>query len=128
MSNLKNCRFGFINQTDEDDANRRIKEHLYRDERPAARAVGGLTAAPAKRAEPKPMSDLARFVLAVQRVCESQRLRSRRSSWHAGIDRASLVRTGRRGLPRLNRTDSNKSAARSLSRMRSPESSSAGFD
>lgn len=74
VSNLKNRRFGFINQTDEDDANRRIKEHLYRDERAAARAVGGLTAAPAKRAEPTPMSDLARFVLAVQRVCESQHL------------------------------------------------------
>jgi hypothetical protein len=74
VSNLKNRRFGFINQTDEDDANRRIKEHLYRDERAVARAVGGLTAAPAKRAEPKPMSDLARFVLAVQRVCETQRL------------------------------------------------------
>lgn len=72
VSNLKNRRFGFINQTDEDDANRRIKEHLYRDTMPRA-AVGGM-AAPAKRAEPAPLSELARLILAVQRIAAQHRI------------------------------------------------------
>lgn len=70
ISNLKNKRFGFINQTDEDDANRRIKEHLYRDDWASPMPV----AAPVKRAEPPPLSELARFVLAVQRVVTQQRI------------------------------------------------------
>lgn len=75
VSNLKNRRHGFINQTDEDDANRRIKEHLYGSERADARAVGGgLTKVTSKQPEPKPLSDLARLVLVAHRVCESERL------------------------------------------------------
>lgn len=71
ISNLKNRRYGFINQTDEDRANRRIKEHFF----PVN--DGGLenpqVQGPEPRSAPKPLTELAKLVLAVERVVRTLR-------------------------------------------------------
>lgn len=65
---LAHGKWAFVTQGDEDEANRRLKQHFY-PVTPRERAE----VMPAKP-EPRPLSDLARYVMAVQSVVSKQRL------------------------------------------------------